>query len=148
MCIIEQIRRFITIKYLCIFLYKLQAQRCKVSQDITRWIIDLSISQYLSLCVSGGIFQSQSHNISTWLHRSTSFHTSGYLCIEYVTKHVLQHQINAGQLLWSYVLSQLRHFANKSFHQGHERLQAVCDGLQTVHEPVLCIGINGNKRSF
>ena len=36
----------------------------------------------------------------------------------------------------------------KSFHQVRNRSQAVRDGSHTVHEPVLCIGINGYKRSF
>ena len=35
-----------------------------------------------------------------------------------------------------------------SFHQVHECSRAVHDGSRTVHEPVLCIGINGYKRSF
>ena len=35
-----------------------------------------------------------------------------------------------------------------SFHQVYECSRAVHDGSRTVHEPVLCIGINGYKRSF
>ena len=36
----------------------------------------------------------------------------------------------------------------KSFHQIHKCLRAVRDGLRTVHELVLYIGIHGYKQSF
>ena len=47
-----------------------------------------------------------------------------------------------------HVVVVLRYFAIKWSYQVHERSQAVSDGSQAVHELVLCIGINGYKRSF
>ena len=39
----------------------MQACSFKPSQNIILWVIELHISKYSSLCISGGFFQSQSH---------------------------------------------------------------------------------------
>ena len=91
------------------------------------------------------IFVGKNHNESLVIHQIyLTFPSWNFCTIQYIYLATLLHFDT--QIL--NLMESINGTLQKSFHQVHKRSRAVYDGLQTDHEPVLCIGINGYKRSF